>query len=1040
MRNIIILLLITTFSVSNLLSQTEKNSFSVNGKVLDASTKQPIEGLSVISPDYSATFSFTDGSFSIEVPNKESMILVEGLDYNSMNIPVKGRDSIVVYAYKGKHKSFNDNYNNYYYSKPQIFNTSALSVYEKGGEEWKSLSTTADSYFDDEIAGLNVINKSGMPASGSNILLHGYNSLYCTNQPLIVIDGFIFDIKQFGDDVINGYRTNPLSFIDENDIQSVTVVKDATSLYGAMGANGVIFINTDHAKQMATKINLSFSGGINFAPENLPVLDADQYRSFLSDIEQSNSAITGEQLAAMPYFNDDVSYVDYYRYHNNTNWQDEIFKNSYSKNVKFKISGGDEIALYMVSIGYQDIKGIERNTGSSRYNLRFNSDININKKLFVASNISMSYNASDLKDEGIMPESNPVLLSRIKAPILYPYIKDENGNVSPNLEDVDIFGIGNPVAAVKNVNATSRNYRIMAFTDIQYKVNSDFEISDLIGINYDKIRDEIFRPDLGLPSTNLIIDSSTNNSSQNVNKLYSIKNDFRIKYNKSINNSWFINGLGGVRSIINTADYYWSQDYNSPSDEYPNLGNGDINLAKGDGNSYEWNSLSLYANADVDYLHKYILSLGLSLYGSSKFGDDAEGISMLSGKFGTFPYISGAWIISSEDFMNDLNFIDLFKIRASYGITGNDDIGFYSYDKLYATQSFMNSSGVVISNLANQGIQWEVVKKQNMGTDIALFHERLNLSFDLFMNRTEGLYNYIKPASNSSGFNYYIDNDGVMETNGMDFTVNGRIVNTQIKWDLGLIYSKYKTTIVEYPNDEEIKDIVNGYVLIRKDNPIQFYGYKSLGVIYTEEEAALLNLKEPFGKPFEAGDIHFWDKDGNNIINENDRTIIGDPNPDFIGTVTSRISWKGLSLDAAISFCYGNDVYNYQRYILESMKSPYNQLESVVNRWKNDGQVTDMPKATFDDPMGNSRFSDRWIEDGSYIKIKSVTLSYNLPMQYEMLQGIEVFVSAYNLYTFTKYKGLDPEFSLSNSVFDQGIDVGLIPQPKSIYMGIRFAL
>lgn len=505
-----------------------------------------------------------------------------------------------------------------------------------------------------------------------------------------------------------------------------------------------------------------------------------------------------------------------------------------------------------------------------------------------------------------------------------------------------------------------------------------------------------------------------------------------------------LNGLVGARFGINKTQGDWGMDYNTPNDQIRSLGNGVSSLREVDGYFGDWNWVTFYAKVGYAYNNKYLLNLNLAMDGSSRFGVEADGVSMLGGQFGVFPSAAAAWLISSEPFMNSVQFISFLKLRVSYGITGNDNIGNYASRKYYISQNLLGSQGLVRGNLYNPALQWETNTKLNGGLDLTLLNDRLSFSVDIYQNRTDDMLNIIF-ASPVTGFDYYIDNSGSFSSKGMDFSLQGRLINGPFKWDVGIILSKYKTNLIEFPVDQRVTSILGANIISKIGAPInQFYGYKTLGVFASDEEAAASGLVALMPNtdlvPFSAGDVIFDDSNGDKIIDENDMQVIGDPNPDITGMFTSSISWKRITLDAGLSFSYGNDIYNHLRYQLESMQNANNQTESVLNRWRSQGQETEIPKAVWGDPIGNARFSDRWIEDGSYLRLSYVSLSYGIPIKSGFLNSIEIFISGHNLLTVTSYLGLDPDLSMSESVLSQGIDVGLTPQPRSVYAGIKIGL
>jgi len=1035
--------LLTGICLSASSQSEEPSGIEIQGSIIDASSNQPVDGGSIQVPGYSSAITDSLGQFTIKVPDEASALMINAPGYQSRQVSLRGKDEITVNLNEQGYHSQDEVAELYYLNKPMAYTTQSVVSANVSEDVWKKAATSADGIIGNEISGMRVLSRSGIPGIGSNMFIRGFSSLYSSNQPLIVLDGLIYETAQYGTPIINGFQSNPLNSINTNDIENITVIKDAASIYGSRASNGVVYIRTFHPKEMATKIDFSIYGGINFAPDQLPLLKSDDYRTYIAEILQT-SGISNDSIESLPFMIDDPAYPHYYRYHNETNWQNEAFNNSTNQNYNLKIMGGDEIALYGLSVGYQKHEGIVKNTDYSRYSFRFNSDINISPKLVLKTNLGFSFNQHLLKEDGEVSGTNPIHESLIKAPFLYPYIRSSTGAISPILEDADIFGVGNPVALIENMNATSSNYKILGSIDIGYKFTEHFRVNNYLGINFDKTRDNIFIPYLGTPSESTDQGVVGNKVSHKVERYFNIYNDLRFNYTRTLGWKHHLNGLAGVRIGYNETQGDWGTDYNTPNDAIRSLGNGVSSLREVGGYLGDWNWATFYARGEYNYSHKYLATFNLALDGSSRFGKEADGLSMLGGVFGLFPSLSAAWLVSSEPFLANAGLLDLLKIRLSYGLTGNDNIGNYTSQKYYESQNFLGSQGLIKGNLYNPALQWETNTKMNGGLDIAIFNQRLNLRADLYQNTTDNMINIIQ-ADPLSGFEYYIDNSGSFTSSGLDFSLYGRIMNGSFKWDAGIILSKYKTNLVEFPEDKRITTLFGANVISEVGNPInQFYGYKALGVFSTHAEAEASGLRALMPNtdliPFTAGDVIFEDLDGNQVIDENDMQVIGDPNPDITGMFNTSMSWKNISLEAALSFSYGNDIYNHLRYRLESMQNSDNQTPSVLNRWRGEGQVTNIPRAVWGDPIGNSRFSDLWIEDGSYMRLSYVTLSYSIPIRLGPLNSLEIFASGHNLVTLTSYKGMDPDFSISGATLTQGIDIGLTPQPKSVYMGIKIGL
>lgn len=1024
-------------------AKQQPGAVNVSGVVTEAATGKVLRGINVTYKDYSAAITDSLGAFVLRVPSYNVAILMEGEGFQSKEIPLRGQKVVHAALYE-------DTYISVYDETAQPFGTTmknkvafATSSLQTQGN-WGRISETPSSYLQGRVAGLNAIRRSGTPNIGAALFLRGFNSLYAANRPLIVVDGIIFNNEDHGGSIISNHYTDPLSSIDVRDIDNISIIKDGTSLYGTKGSNGVIIITTARARELGTRIDFGAYTGINFAPTNLPVMQAQDYRMYLSDILQSKG-LSNAEIQDLPYMNDDVNNPDYHRYHNNTNWQDQVFNKSYTKNIFLKVTGGDNIARYALSLGFMDNGGVTRNTDMTRYNMRFNGDLNLSPKLTATSNLSFTFNEQNLRDQGAMPRTNPILLALMKAPILRVKDVSEKGVESPTLADRDTFNMGNPVVLTNIAQGLNKSYRFLGSIGFNYQLNKSFTISTTVGVTNDKVRENFFIPRKGITSDTLSTDIAYSRLGTQVNSYFSLYNDTRVAFAKRFNGVHELSARAGVRYLYSKSEQDFGFGFNSAIDELVSVGNGAASLRRVGGVAGESNWVNNYLSADYSMSDKYLVSFNLAIDGSSRFGKDIPGALTISGnKFAVLPSIAGAWLVSSEKFMDGKTF-DLLKIRTSYGMTGNDDIGNYTSRTTYVSQNLLGVQGLVRGGFGNNQLQWEEVNKLNAGVDASLFNERLSFSLDVFSNKTKKMIVY-EPAPAASGFDYAITNSGGMSSKGFEAAVNGRIINKEsLKWDIGLTIGQNKSAIDKLPVDKIVTSFAGAsYVTSVGGAPNLFYGYKTNGVYTSDNEAAQagLSIRREDGTlvPFTGGDVRFVDTNGDHVIDDKDRQVIGNPNPDFFGGITSRLEYKRFSLDALFTFVQGNDIYNYTRNQLESMSGYGNQTEAVVNRWRTNGHQTSTPKAVWGDPMGNSRFSDRWIEDGSYFRMRTITLSYNIPMNTQILKYLVVYLTGNNVFTLTKYKGYDPEFSPAESVFGQGVDNTLEPLTRSVLFGVRIGL
>lgn len=1035
-NKIISLFLVFTLFFGVAFSQTEDKT--ITGIVIDNQTGQPIRGITVSLTDAAVTTD-ENGKFEIGVPDNQITITISGLDYLQKEIPLKGKETVTVKLDKQLQKSIYNSVKLIDEEKSAYQILNSVSTVQSNLTE---TSTSPEGLMAGSLTGLRAISRSGAPGIGANLFLRGYSTLYAMGQPLIVVDGMIYDNKEYYSSMIEGNFSNPLSNIDVKDIESITVIKDGNATYGSKAANGVILINTLHTKSATTRIDFCSHLGVKYAPDNIPVLEADEFRSYLTG-QLSSSGVSLTEIQNESYMIDDVNNDDYYPTHNNTNWQDEIYDKNIEQSYYMRVTGGDQIAKYNLSVGYLNSKGVIRETGYSRYNTRFNADVNITSKFRMNTNIAFTYGERTLREVGDEDRTSLVYLGLVKSPLFASNVINEEGETTPNLESVDALNFSNPEVLIQNMTGDVLNYRFFGSINAVYDITDKLHIATLFGMTFDKKRENIFIPSEGVVAEELATDEGDNSAANIVDRLYCLYNDTRINYSKVFNHRHGLSAFAGFRYQTNESESDWGEAYNTASDDVVTLGDGSDLLNSTGGGLADWKWLSIYAGAEYNFLKRYLFSASISLDGSSRFGSKADGIDLLSKRFGVFPSVSAAWLVSSEKFMSSADFIDLLKFRVSYAIAGNDDIGNYGDTKYYTSQRFIGVVGTVKGNISNPYIQWETVKKLNAGVDLALFSERVILNADIYKNKTEDML-ALESAPYISGYDYFLKNAGEMETKGFDLGVNVRVINSFITWDVGFGLSKYTSEITSLPEDN-ISEVADGYVLSQVGQAVGvFYGYHTDGVYSSDaeaEESGLLNkLETGEAVSFRGGDVRFIDYDGNDTIDSDDMQVIGNPNPDFIGSFTSTLSWKGLSLSVLVTMTRGNDVYNQLRSKLESMTGYENQTINVLNRWRYDGQVTDVPRAEYEDPMGNSRFSDRWIEDGSYIRLKKITLSYNLPVKSGFLHNAMIYVTGNNLLTSTDYLGYDPEFSYLDGCTTQGIDVGLTPMTKSVFFGVKFGL
>lgn len=1033
-------------STSTAVATTNKKpkGILVKGIVKNAKTKQTLSGINITAEGFSATITNDDGSFEIRVPNLETLLKISGENFQTKVYALRRQESgIEIFLNEPHYAQAYQIANMGAGEQMQYNNTHAASEENFNKDQWSNpINESMGAFLQGKVAGLNVVRNSGTPGAGTYLSLRGFNSLYATNKPLIIVDGMIYDDEDYGSGILQNNISSPLSNLDVKDIEDVTIIKDGSSLYGTKGANGVIKITTIRPTELTTKIDFTMYGAVNQTPDELPLLGAYEHRTHLSQLEATRG-LTQNQIAALPYMNDVVGSAGYYRFNNSTNWQDQVFKPSTSQNYFLKVRGGDEIAKFGLSVGYLDSKGIVDQTNTKRYSTRLNAALKLTEKLSVDANLSFINNIQEQWDQGFAYKTSPMYLALTKSPFLNTNIVDDAGEVSPNLADVDYFNVGNPNAILENGIGRNNNYRFFGNLKFTYDLNKEWKISSIMGLTFNKERETFFIPDEGVADVVLPTAIGNNRSGSEVEQYNSFYTDTYVNYLKNFNNDHNLVASLGVRTQNNKSENDLGLAFNSSTDDFTMVGAGSNLLRQVGGALGEWNWLNIYANANYNFRNKYFLTASYAVDGSSRFGDK---ISNGKDRYALMTSIAGAWLVSSEGFMKNLKSVDYFKLRASIGQSGNDDIGNFTAQKYYVSQNLLGLQGLVRGNIGNPNLKWETVKRFNVGADLGFFNERLNAAFDFYTSKTADMIIY-ETVSNASGFDYAVSNAGAMRTLGGEVALKARIIKgADFTVDFGLNLSRYKNEVQALPNGDILTQFAGATYLtsVGKDANL-FYGLKSLGVYSTTAEANIagLNRRLPNGDlvPFSGGDMQFVDTNNDNIIDDNDRMVIGNPNPDVAGSFSANITYKRFSLQGLFTFSVGNDIYNGLRYNLEKMSGYENQSVAVANRWVAEGQQTDIPKATWGDLMGNADFSNRWIEDGSYLRLKTLVLGYDFKVnELNYIKNIKLYATANNLVTFTKYLGYDPEFSATSSIFGQGTDIGLAPQFTSFQLGLRLGL
>jgi len=907
---------------------------------------------------------------------------------------------------------------------------------------------SVDQYMQGRISGMHVINRSGHPAAGAALFIRGVNSLNATNQPLYIVDGIPLVKKGVFNSVIDGFEYNPLLGVNTMDISKATVIKDpaVTAAYGSQASNGLVLIETLDPSATQTIIELDFRAGYSLAPDNLiPQMDGQQHKTLVSEVLFSSGL--EEELVREQYPNLFLQSGEdgFINYQHNTNWQDLIFTNAAFNNLNVKVKGGDEIARYGLSFGYLNGKGIIETTEYEGYNLRFVGLLNIFPWLKGNSGVSLNYNNSSLIESAKVPETNAILTSLAKSPMLNPFQYDEDDQELDILAEIDELGVSNPQAVIDNFDAKNNNFNSTFTLGLDMILNENMLINTNFGINYNISKEQLFMPNHGMEL--YYNDEVINVSKVSNNSIRTVYNNTSLNYNKDFGRHRITSNTG-TNIQNNIYEFDWGLSKNAPeNDEFRFLQSGAGNQREIGGQNRIWNWLSFYESFTYSYKDKYLALATVSLDGSSRIGDNALNTIKIGGSpFGIFYSAGVAWRLSNEIFFENLLALEELKLRLSYGVTGNDDIGEANATKYYQTIKVRETSGLYPASSFNDELTFETVKQLDAGFDLALWGNRFKTNFDVYRSNTDNMLIYT-PLAAYFGYDFRPENGGKMQNTGIDLNLFIRILNLPaFKWDIQTSYSVVQNEVTEIKGDKLVTPVTGAEIInIPGEKANSFYGYIYEGVYADSDEAASRGVVNNKFVPYQAGDAIFKDISGpdgtpDGVINNFDKTVIGSALPNQYGGISNTFRYKRWALHAFIQFVSGNEIFNYVRFKNESMTGIENQSTKVLDRWQHQGQETMVPRALYDDLLGNSAFSTRWIEDGSYLRLKNVTLSYTVPDNFSVFKNAKIYVSANNLYVWSKYLGYDPEFSYSSFHLEQGIDYGLIPPPRQFVVGIKFGL
>jgi TonB-linked SusC/RagA family outer membrane protein len=852
-----------------------------------------------------------------------------------------------------------------------------------GEELQESTLRTIDGVLQGRSAGLQITQSSGTPGAANAIRIRGNSSISAGNAPLVVVDGIPVTTGNYGQVGFSGQGIDALSDINPNDIESVTVLKDASAaaIYGARATNGVILITTRRGAARDTQLRIQGTYGLQDIENRLEMLDAAQWHELKGTEANPQDPV-------------------------DTDWLSEVLRTAPTANYELSASGGDQKTKFFVSGNYFSQEGVLIGTSYDRLSGRVNLDHQVSDKLDIGLSTGLSYSFNQ-RVEGDQSLNAP-LANAIANPAIYPVY---NADGSYN-EDAPF---ANPVAIGLEAVNEAHSYRTLGNMFANYQLIPKLTLSTKWGFDYLSLREHSYDPATtrqGARSNGIGLEAQSN--------VLNIVSNNTVRYADTFFEDHNLEVLGGYSFELfqRRNQFIRGVDFPNPYFQYVSEAG---TISNASANATDRGINSIFGQLRYNYLYRYILSFTARYDGSSRFGE--------ANRYGFFPAVSLAWRMSEEPFFRRLNLpVSEWRWRAGYGVTGNDGIPDFAYLALFGGgANYFGQAGIYPRGLANPDLKWETTYQRNIGVDIGLLDDRIELTIDYYNNQTRDLL-FSRPISYTSGYGSITSNIGELENKGVEVAINTVNINNQaFSWNTSFNISRNRNKILSLYNNQPLDNLGRGSNSVRVGEPLGiFYGYESLGV-------------DP-----STGDIVFADTNGDGQLTAEDRTRIGDPNPDFTGGLTNRLRYGKLELSVFLQFSYGNDIFNGTRIYIESMKGSDNQTTAVLRRWRQPGDITDVPRATALDPNNNNRISSRFIEDGSYLRLKNVTLSYDLGSGWTdrlRIQNARVYLTAQNLLTFTNYSGMDPEVNYAGpSDLVLGTDFFTHPQVRTISMGIGIGL
>ncbi len=1020
MQKKIIALILIIFCIMKIDAQP----FTISGSVTD-NDGNGLPGVNVlIKSTTSGTVTDMSGNYSIEVRGQEDVLIFSFIGYVSEEVPVLNKTEVNIVMVPSLESLDEVVVVGYGTVKKRDVTGSIASVKNEDIENTpvKDVLTALQG----RAAGVNVVSNSGAPGAGVTLRVRGNTSLNSGNEPLYIIDGVAIQSTSLSElDVFDNAGVNPLADISPSDIESIEILKDAasTAIYGSRAANGVVLITTKRGKEGKPQFKVNVSSGFSRITRKLSVLNASQYRSLILDTYYN----TDPTLAISWTIADSLNPKN----NGDIDWQDVMYRDAWQTQADLSILGGSKDLKYAFSTSFLNQDGIMLGSNYKRISARLNTDYHLSPKLVVGNSLSYSNGINDRVSAAGTGNLSLVQSILVRPPTYAMYMPDGSLNSYQ-------FGKRNPVALAEDCTHLNQSHRIIGSQYLEYELIEGLKFKASLGVDFTAMQEDEFYP------TTVDYREGYNDGQVRATNNFTWMNENYFTYNKSINENHNLSFLLGMSEqkwkyqSTGLRGRYFASDRTSTLNAASTIITWSESGSDATMNTIQEHSMvSYFGRAGYNYKSKYLIEANIRADGSSRFGKD--------NRFGYFPSASAAWRFSAEPFMAGISSVlNDGKIRMSVGQTGNEAIGNYTSQGVFQVgTNYLDYSGASPFEMPNNSLTWETTTQYDAGIDLSFVNNRIVFNADAYLKKTMDLL-YDVPIPSTTGFNYITQNIGEIENRGAEFSLFTQNLTGELKWSTNFNISFNRNKVIDLPDEL----LTNGYIqnedfhVLKEGEPISiFWGWEFNGVYaYDADNANEVRYGSATGHIYEGGDPIFSDLDGNYIIDEDDETIIGNAEPKFFGGITNEFSYKNFSLSFFLQYSYGNDIYSYLNFMRNWVFKYNNASADALKRWRKQGDVTDYPKQIHSDKYkAVSHTQTRWVEDGSYLKLKNLTFSYNIPnslLSKVKINSLKAYVSAQNLITWTHYTGYDPDVD-SFSGLRPGVDWGAYPQSRTFILGLN---